>query len=103
MAEVANAGEDHGNAALVGGTIPSSAGNYSGGGENFIRLTEDWKNNTMCIYGSMVELYKSTQAVAPWNGAGGIGGFFKRTFAPKGLGRIHEALIDRLERSVSTG
>ena len=38
-----------------------------------------------------------------WTGAGGIGGCFERTFAPKGLGRIHETLIERLERSVTTG
>jgi hypothetical protein len=38
-----------------------------------------------------------------WNGAGGIGGFFERTFAPKGLARIHQALLERLERAVTTG
>jgi hypothetical protein len=38
-----------------------------------------------------------------WNGAGGIGGFFERTFAPKGLARIHQALLERLERAVATG
>ncbi|MQA32759.1 SRPBCC family protein [Modestobacter roseus] len=38
-----------------------------------------------------------------WTGAGGIGGFFERTFAPKGLGRIHAALLDRLEQAVTTG
>lgn len=58
------------NAALVGGIVPSSGGNYSGGGENFVRLLEDWKANTLCIYGSMVQLYKSTQATSPWTGAG---------------------------------
>jgi hypothetical protein len=58
------------NAALVGGIVPSAGGNYSGGGENFVRLLEDWKSNTLCIYGSMVELYTSTQATAPWTGAG---------------------------------
>ncbi|WP_309054594.1 SRPBCC family protein [Streptomyces sp.] len=31
-----------------------------------------------------------------WNGAGGIGGFFERTFAPKGLARIHDAVLARL-------
>ncbi|WP_058042498.1 SRPBCC family protein [Streptomyces roseifaciens] len=31
-----------------------------------------------------------------WNGAGGIGGFFERTFAPKGLGRIYDAVLDKL-------
>jgi hypothetical protein len=35
-----------------------------------------------------------------WNGAGGIGGFFERTFAPKGLARIHDAMLERLERAV---
>jgi len=30
---------------------------------------------------------------AVWNGAGGIGGFFERTFAPKGLNRIHEQVL----------
>jgi hypothetical protein len=58
------------NAALVGGIVPSSGGNYSGGGENFVRLLEDWKSNTLCIYGSMVQLYTSKQATAPWTGAG---------------------------------
>ena len=32
-----------------------------------------------------------------WNGAGGIGGFFERTFAPKGLRRVYDAMLDRLE------
>jgi hypothetical protein len=36
-----------------------------------------------------------------WDGAGGIAGFFERTFAPKGLRRIHEALITRLDAEVS--
>jgi hypothetical protein len=58
------------NAALVAGIVPSSGGNYSGGGENFVRLLEDWKNNTLCIYGSMVQLYTSKQATSPWTGAG---------------------------------
>ncbi|MGW3662199.1 SRPBCC family protein [Streptomyces sp. NPDC005141] len=31
-----------------------------------------------------------------WNGAGGVGGFFERTFAPKGLGRIYDALLANL-------
>jgi hypothetical protein len=32
-----------------------------------------------------------------WQGAGGIGGLFERTFAPKGLGRIHSALLANLD------
>ncbi|MFF8977187.1 SRPBCC family protein [Streptomyces cellulosae] len=35
-----------------------------------------------------------------WNGAGGIGGFFERTFAPKGLARIYDAVLARLEAEV---
>lgn len=35
-----------------------------------------------------------------WNGAGGIGGFFERAFAPKGLARIYDALLERLAAEV---
>ena len=60
------------NAALVGGNVPSSGpgGSYSGGGENFIRLLEDWKSATLCYYGSIVQLFRSNQATGPWNGEG---------------------------------
>jgi hypothetical protein len=37
-----------------------------------------------------------------WNGAGGVGGFFERTFAPKGLRRVYEELLGRLDREVAT-
>jgi uncharacterized protein YndB with AHSA1/START domain len=35
-----------------------------------------------------------------WTGAGGIGGFFERTFAPKGLGRIYDAVLAKLAAEV---
>ncbi|WP_022930691.1 SRPBCC family protein [Patulibacter americanus] len=35
-----------------------------------------------------------------WKGAGGIGGFFERTFAPKGLDRIHAAVLTNLDREL---
>jgi uncharacterized protein YndB with AHSA1/START domain len=35
-----------------------------------------------------------------WQGAGGIGGFFEKTFAPKGLGRIYDAVLDKLAAEV---
>ena len=35
-----------------------------------------------------------------WNGAGGIGGFFERTFAPKGLQRIHDGVLANLAGAV---
>jgi hypothetical protein len=37
---------------------------------------------------------------AVWNGASGIGGFFERTFAPKGLNRIHEQVLAGLAAQV---
>lgn len=60
------------NAALVGGITPSKNGNYSGGGENFIRYLEDWKNNSFTYYGSMVELFQSKTALGAWSGSGTI-------------------------------
>ena len=35
-----------------------------------------------------------------WNGAGGIGGFFERTLAPKGLRRVYDTVLERLEREL---
>jgi hypothetical protein len=60
------------NAALVSGIVPSgsSGSNYSGGGENFVRFLEDWTGKSFTYYGSMVELYKSTQGTGVWNGSG---------------------------------
>jgi hypothetical protein len=36
-----------------------------------------------------------------WNGAGGIGGFFERTFAPKGLRRVYDQILERLESELT--
>jgi hypothetical protein len=36
-----------------------------------------------------------------WTGAGGIGGFFERTFAPRGLRRVYDEILDRLDREVA--
>jgi hypothetical protein len=38
-----------------------------------------------------------------WNGAGGIGGFFERTFAPRGLQRVYQDLLGRLDRELAAG
>ncbi len=35
-----------------------------------------------------------------WQGATGIGGFFERTFAPKGLQRIQATVLDNLKREL---
>ncbi|MCI0384409.1 SRPBCC family protein [Streptomyces sp. CNQ085] len=31
-----------------------------------------------------------------WQGAGGVGGFFERAFAPRGLARVHDELLANL-------
>ncbi|MBB0994712.1 SRPBCC family protein [Dietzia maris] len=41
--------------------------------------------------GALVEMTTS------WDGAGGVGGFFERTFAPAGLKRIQHALLSNLK------
>jgi uncharacterized protein YndB with AHSA1/START domain len=40
------------------------------------------------------------QVTTTWKGAGGIGGFFERTFAPKGLNRIYDAMLAKLAAEV---
>ncbi|MGY1665276.1 SRPBCC family protein [Geodermatophilus sp. SYSU D00696] len=35
-----------------------------------------------------------------WDGASGVGGFFERTFAPRGLHRVYTDLLGRLEREL---
>jgi hypothetical protein len=36
------------------------------------------------------------RATTTWSGAAGIGGFFERTFAPKGLARIYDGVLEKL-------
>jgi hypothetical protein len=38
-----------------------------------------------------------------WQGAGGVGGFFERIFAPGGLKRIHDDTLARLARVLEVG
>lgn len=58
------------NAALVAGNVPSgTTDGYSGGGENFVRLLEDWTGKSFTYYGSMVCPYQSKQGVGPWSTA----------------------------------
>jgi len=62
------------NAAIIAGIVPTgSAGdNYSGGAPNFPRFLEDWSSSTFTYYGSMVELFSSQQATAPFSEASTI-------------------------------
>ncbi|MEP6808665.1 MAG: hypothetical protein ABI992_00345 [Chthoniobacterales bacterium] len=61
------------NTAIIAGNVPSSAvggdGRYSGGAENFPRFLEDWSGIKFTYYGSMVQLYKSQQAIGKWGSA----------------------------------
>lgn len=54
------------NTAIIAGIVQSGNGYYSGGVENFMRLLEDWSSKTLTFNGSMVGLYASQQATAPW-------------------------------------
>jgi len=38
--------------------------------------------------------------VTVWNGAGGIGGFFEKTFAPAGLKRIYDGVLAKLPQAL---
>jgi hypothetical protein len=58
------------NSAILAGIVPTAPvggdGSYSGGAENFPRFLEDWSHANLTYYGSMVELYKSTQSIGEW-------------------------------------
>ncbi|MEY2518477.1 MAG: hypothetical protein QOF24_236 [Verrucomicrobiota bacterium] len=62
------------NTALVSGIVPSGNGNYSGGGEGFIRMQEDWRTQNFVYYGSMSQLFKSAQGNT---GGSASGNWFK--------------------------
>ena len=54
------------NAGVIAGIVQSGNGYYSGGVENMVRLLEDWSGKTMTFNGSMVALFTSQTATAPW-------------------------------------
>ena len=66
------------NANIVAGNVPTSLTNgYSGGGENFIRLLEDWSNGKRFSFtGSMVQLYQSKTANGKWVPPGTAGNVY---------------------------
>ena len=37
-----------------------------------------------------------------WQGAPGIGGFFERTFAPRGLRRVYGSMLEQLDAEIAT-
>lgn len=58
------------NTALVSGNVPTTNAGYSGGGEGFIRLQEDWRTQNFVYYGSMVQLFPSKQGNSPGSATG---------------------------------
>ncbi len=58
------------NTALVGGIVPTSSAGYSGGGEGFIRLQEDWRTQNFVYYGSISQFFSSAQGTTPGSATG---------------------------------
>jgi hypothetical protein len=69
-------------------------------------LVERDRNSSLVTTWTMVPTTDGTgtnlKLSTTWDGSGGIGGFFERTFAPKGLRRIYDDLLDRLTEKVRT-
>ncbi|MEV6212482.1 SRPBCC family protein [Kitasatospora sp. NPDC051914] len=65
-------------------------------------LVETDANSSMVITWTVTPAGEGARVAvdASWQGASGIGGFFERTFAPKGLNRIHGALLAKLATEV---
>jgi hypothetical protein len=70
LSRVANSGGDTVNAAILTGNVPSNQTYYSGGVENFVRFLENWSGDNFYYSGSMVEMFTSQIANAPWPGTG---------------------------------
>jgi hypothetical protein len=60
------------NAAILTGNVPSNGSYYSGGVENFLRFLENWSNQTLTYNGSLVCMFSSQIATAPWPGTGTV-------------------------------
>ncbi|MFG2193585.1 SRPBCC family protein [Streptomyces sp. NPDC048639] len=67
------------------------------------QLTEKDRNSSMVTTWTVTPAGEGKAKVVittVWNGAGGIGGFFEKTFAPKGLGRIYDEVLAKLATEV---
>ncbi len=71
------------------------------GGEH--QLVEKDANSSMVTTWTVRPSGKDNSAVSvetTWNGAGGVAGFFEKTFAPGGLRRIYDGVLANLDRTV---
>lgn len=64
------------NAAILAGIVETGGGNYSGGVENFPRFLENWSGQTFTYNGSMVVMFPSVFARAPWQPTGSTFGIY---------------------------
>jgi hypothetical protein len=67
------------------------------------RIVESDANSSMVTTWTVTPEGADRSVVAvetTWNGAGGIGGFFEKTFAPRGLARIHDGVLSKLDDAV---
>ena len=67
------------------------------------RIVERDANSSMVTTWTVTPAGDDRSVVAvesSWTGAGGLGGFFERTFAPKGLQRIHDGVLANLAGAV---
>ncbi|MFW0786495.1 SRPBCC family protein [Gordonia sp. CPCC 206044] len=67
-------------------------------------ITETDENSSMVTTYSVVKSGAGSTVTTntTWTGAGGIGGFFEKTFAPKGLNRIQAELLGNLKKRLES-
>ncbi|TDC47472.1 SRPBCC family protein [Actinomadura sp. KC345] len=68
------------------------------------RLVENDTNSSMVTTWTVSPATEGArvEVMTTWDGAGGIGGFFERLFAPKGLQRIYDAQLAKLDSELAT-
>ena len=74
------------------------------GAEDDWSLVESDRNSSMVTTWTVSPAENGTSTVrvhTTWDGAGGIGGFFERMFAPPGLRRIHDGVLTNLDSVLS--
>ncbi|GAB2638098.1 SRPBCC family protein [Gordonia jinhuaensis] len=62
-------------------------------------ITETDENSSMVTTYTVTEAGTGTEVTTEtsWNGAGGVGGFFEKTFAPLGLKKIQASVLSNLK------
>jgi hypothetical protein len=76
------------NSIIIQGTIPSRAGQSSGGFHNFPRLIENWDSIPLSMAGSFRQMRFSTQATGPYDQDS-----WERAMVPISTGSTHEQLF----------